>query len=156
MGQLNIIYFFLRKCKLNKVAVYLYVGQTWFFFSYATEICQRTECAPSHPGEKGPSWLQDPCLSLVSSNSTPCHPPLELLGPEVSLGPASTLIPKAQKFPRPLTSSGLELKVIVALPGRPLQLIPLVRRQQAEGFGKVGRYSCHESCTSDCLFPSLE
>lgn len=44
MGQLNTIYLSLRKSKLNKVAVYLYVGQLDPFF-----LCKRSVRGRSAP-----------------------------------------------------------------------------------------------------------
>lgn len=81
MGQLNTIYFSLRKSKLNKVAVYFYVGQSDSFFLRKRSV--RGQSAPHPIYRKRGSRLQGHRLSLFSSNPMPWFPPLEPPGCEV-------------------------------------------------------------------------
>lgn len=118
--------------------------------SYATESV-REQSVPTTSWGRGAAGLR------TTSGACPLLTPGLDFHPENHWGPRSSLrqgahISKAQQFPRPLTSLGfLRIKGASAQPGRPLQLMPLVRTEQAEGAGKVGGYSCR-----DCSFPGLK
>lgn len=103
-----------------------------------------------HPGEEGPlasGRLPEPVLCYRQALTPTRRTTVPEAAPKA--GSPHLQSPAVSKTSDPL--GFLRTKGASALPGRPLQLTPLVRTEQAEDAKKVGGHGCR-----DCSFPGLK